>query len=144
MTEIIFKVNLFVTIFMVGVIWFVQIVHYPLFAKVSPSVFPEYLAWHARLTTFVVAPMMLLELLTGIFMLLHQPLHQFGRIGRVVNILSFGLILLIWYSTFFIQVPLHDKLQGSWNQEIGARLVLTNWIRTVAWSLRGILLIWVL
>ena len=42
--------NLCASLFMTGVIWFVQIVHYPLFANVSRSAFAEYERRHANLT----------------------------------------------------------------------------------------------
>ena len=49
------------TWFMTGLIWFVQIVHYPLFAKVGALAFKEYEHDHQRKTTWVVAPVMLIE-----------------------------------------------------------------------------------
>jgi hypothetical protein len=42
------------TLFMTGVIWFVQVVHYPLMARVGAAGFPDYEAAHARLTGYVV------------------------------------------------------------------------------------------
>jgi hypothetical protein len=50
-----------------------------------------------------------------------------------------GLTLIIWASTFFVQVPLHDKLAGGFDSDAHRLLVNTNWIRAVAWSLRGII-----
>lgn len=49
------------TLFMVGVIWFVQVVHYPLFPRVGPEKFSLYLEAHSRLTTYVVGSPMLVE-----------------------------------------------------------------------------------
>ncbi len=47
-------------LFMTGLIWFVQIVHYPLFARVlrntAPDAFRAYEASHANRTSFVVFP----------------------------------------------------------------------------------------
>lgn len=62
----IFIVHLAATLSMVGLIWFVQIVHYPLFAYVGAEKFIAYEAAHARLTTWVVAPPMLTEALTAL------------------------------------------------------------------------------
>ena len=51
------------TLYMTGLIWFVQVVHYPLMAAVGRDGFAAYESAHARLTTFVVAPGMLVEAL---------------------------------------------------------------------------------
>ena len=42
------------TLFMTGLIWFVQVVHYPLFSEVEPGDFLRYHAAHPRRTTRVV------------------------------------------------------------------------------------------
>ncbi len=52
--------------FMVGVIWFVQVVHYPLFSRVGDSGFAAYSGAHSRLTGFVVGPPMLVEAATAV------------------------------------------------------------------------------
>ena len=44
------------TLFMTGVIWFVQCVHYPLFASVGEEGFRNYEERNSALTTWVVAP----------------------------------------------------------------------------------------
>ena len=46
------------TLYMTGLIWFVQVVHYPLMARVGEDGFAEYEKHHQRLTTWVVAPPM--------------------------------------------------------------------------------------
>jgi hypothetical protein len=61
------------TLVMVGVIWFVRVVHYPLFEQVGKAAFAAYETAHARLTTWVVAPTMLVEALTGGLLLWHRP-----------------------------------------------------------------------
>ena len=50
--------NLSTTLFMVGVIWFVQVVHYPLFSRVGGEGFALYSKAHSRLTTYVGPPML--------------------------------------------------------------------------------------
>jgi hypothetical protein len=57
-----------------------------------------------------------------------------------------GLALLagIWLSTFLLQVPQHNVLLQGFAEEAHRKLVITNWIRTVLWSCRGILVLWML
>ena len=69
MNETIFALHMFSTLAMVGLIWFVQVVHYPLFSSVGQSPFPEYERLHQKRTTLVVAPLMLIEALTATLIL---------------------------------------------------------------------------
>jgi hypothetical protein len=50
-----------------------------------------------------------------------------------------ALVAAIWLSTAAIQVPCHAKLAAGFDAEVHARLVSSNWIRTVAWTARGLL-----
>src|SRR4051812_47184292 len=58
---------------MVGIIWFVQIVHYPLFARVGAAQFPAYEGAHSSLTTAVVAAPMLIEASTSVLLVWQRP-----------------------------------------------------------------------
>ena len=127
------SVHVLVTLMMLGLIWFVQVVHYPLFKRVPAAVFTEYEKQHTALTFWVVAPLMLAELGTGIALIwMHGTLWSW--MGGV-------LIGINWLSTYFIQVPLHRRLSEGYDHASIIRLVNTNWIRTVAWTLRGGLLL---
>lgn len=131
--------NAAATMFMIGVIWFVQVVHYPLFAQAGSGGFPAYEARHTSLTSWVVAPPMLVEGITALL------LFRFPPTGVSTWQLSIGLALLavIWLSTAFFQVPCHKKLSQGFDAVVHRRLVGTNWIRTAAWSLRGLLVLWI-
>jgi hypothetical protein len=126
------------TWYMTGLIWFVQIVHYPLFAAVGSEEFSSYEQRHTSLTTWVVAPPMLLEVATAVLLFWFRPP------GVSVWQLWVGIILLaaIWLSTFLLQVPCHETLSNEFDEIVHQRLVSTNWIRTIAWSLRGLLVLW--
>ena len=66
-------VNLAATLFMVGVIWFVQVVHYPLFARVGAGGFSAYSGAHSRLTGLVIGPPMLAEAATTVALVVGPP-----------------------------------------------------------------------
>jgi hypothetical protein len=54
-------------------------------------------------------------------------------------------VAVAWLSTAFVQVPLHAALPSAAGDEraaLIARLVASNWLRTAAWTLRGVLLVW--
>lgn len=137
MDTLILRVHLFLTLYLAGVIWMVQLVHYPLMAKVGEGAFRAYEEAHTRRMTPVVMGQMLLELATGLYLLWQGA-------GEWMLWLNLGLLLLIWLSTFLVQVPLHNRLMAGWDQWAHQRLVKTNWIRTVAWTVRGILLLMLL
>jgi hypothetical protein len=129
--------HLTATLFMAGVIWFVQVVHYPLLARVGPGDAPGYERTHTRLTAWVVGPPMLAELATGILLLWVRPA------GVTVWTAGAGVALLgvIWLSTQFVQVPCHERLSRAFDPAVHRRLVASNWVRTAAWSLRGLLVL---
>jgi len=126
------------TLIMVGVIWYVQLVHYPLFYLADESRFIDFEAQHTRRTSWVVIPPMLAELVTAFLLLVSRP----AAISFTNATTGMGLVVLIWFSTFLLQVPQHEILSKGYNQQACIKLVNTNWIRTVAWSARGVLAIW--
>lgn len=123
------------TLAMVGLIWFVQIVHYPLFAKVGRQHFAEYEWLHQARTAQVVGPLMLTEALTATLLLL----SDLPPAARHLAWLGMGLLVLIWLSTVLLQVPLHRHLAAGYDSRSAARLVSSNWLRTIAWTLRGLI-----
>jgi hypothetical protein len=118
---------------MFGLIWFVQIVHYPLFVFARAH-FTDFETQHRSLTGIVVAPLMLLELSTATLLLF----PSFG-VEVWVRCAAFALLGAVWVSTVLLQVPMHNLLNEGYYAAAHRRLVTTNWARTVAWSLRAVL-----
>lgn len=123
---------------MTGLIWFVQIVHYPMFKHVGAEAFRNYEHLHQRLTTWVVAPPMLTELLSALLLLFWGPI----RFPMYAAVIGLALLLLIWLSTAFVQVPKHRSLSNAYDAGVIDTLVLSNWIRTILWSVRAIMLLY--
>jgi len=126
------------TFSMVGMVWFVQRVHYPLFAGVGAQHFPAYERAHVSHTGPVVGPPMLIEAVTALA-LLALPI---SNVPHLLPWLGLGLLAAIWLSTWLLQVPRHRDLAAGFENSAHRRLVATNWIRTSAWSLRGLLVLW--
>ncbi|MEK7722746.1 MAG: hypothetical protein AAB336_00185 [Acidobacteriota bacterium] len=133
MSKIILIVNLASTLYLTGVIWLIQLVQYPFFAQVGRENFQEYHASHTFWITPVVAPAMILELITSVFLILYPPENIDGKLIW----LALFLTLTVWLSTFFLQVPMHEKLAQGFDAEAHRFLVNSNWIRTIAWTLRS-------
>ena len=123
------------TLTMTGVIWFVQVVHYPLFAAVPVEGFVAYEARHTHLTGFVVGPPMAVEGVTALA-LVAAPLDG---VPLALPWVALALLGIVTASTVALQVPLHGRLSERWDPADGARLVRTNWIRTIGWTIRGVL-----
>lgn len=122
-------------LFMTGLIWFVQIVHYPLFALIDESDFKEFHHEHTKKTTWVVAAPMMIELVSsGLAIFFSKDL------SILVLIMSFSMVFLIFLSTAILQVPLHNRLSLGKNLDLIRKLVLTNWIRTFLWTGKTLLL----
>jgi hypothetical protein len=134
--------NLAVTLCLVGLIWTIQIVHYPLFAHVGAAEFARYHALHNSLITFLVGPLMLAEV-AFTFGWLTEP----GDGPPWLPWVCAALVAVAWLSTALLSVPLHGALGAASADErpaLVARLVLTNWPRTLAWTARAALLLFAL
>ncbi len=131
--------NLAATLLMVGIIWFVQVVHYPLYTRISVDSFPRYEVDHIQLVTLVVGPTMLIEAGTALLMLVSPP----PQVPLWVLLFGLALVGVVWATTVFIHVPQHNALSNRFDETVHSAMIMTNWIRTVAWSVRGVLMLWV-
>lgn len=130
--NIIWTLQIFSTVFMTGLIWVIQLVHYPIFLFAEKKQFSHLHAFHSKRITYIVAPLMLLELCCAI-MLLKSVKIVF--ILRVLNLLS---VVMIWFVTAFLNIPRHNKLAIKYSAVEIQKLVRSNWPRTFLWSLRSL------
>jgi hypothetical protein len=119
---------------MAGLIWFVQVVHYPLFAAVGSPDFGAYHRAHARLTTLVVGPLMLGEAAACLWLVQQRP----PGVSPALIWSSVALLAVVWGATLFVSVPRHNLLAAGYDGAAQASLVSTNWIRTIAWTARAL------
>ncbi len=130
--------NLGIAGMMCGVFWTVQLAVYPLFRDIPPSAFVAYHERYTRWISVLVIPLMLLEAGAAFWLgWLVLP----GLVEHKIILLTLLLLALIWASTFFLQVPQHQRLAEGFDRQTHFLLVRTNWLRTSASSLRVALLI---
>ena len=129
--------HIFGTFFLTGLIWVIQLVHYPAFRFVEASQFISFEKLHTHRISLIVIPLMFTELLSGIYLV-------FSREAPLYLKYSFALVILIWASTFFLSVPLHTKLSLGKNLDTINKLIATNWPRTVLWTLRSSIIIFLI
>jgi len=137
--ELTFTLQLFSSYFLTGLIWTIQMVHYPAFRFVNENNFSSFAQIHSKQITKVVMPLMITELITAFLLILAKGLDQVGFTFFVTN---FVLVICIWASTFFLSVPCHNKLMKKRTEEVIERLISTNWPRTIFWTLKSLALLY--
>ena len=133
--HILVVLHAFSTMYMTGLIWFVQVVHYPLMARVGQSESTEYEREHTRLTGYVVGPPMLIEGISAALLLAVHPQLAWTWLAW----LGAALLAINTISTAAIQIPCHNALQQGFSTSTHQLLVRSNWIRTVAWTARAVI-----
>ena len=128
--------HLAATWLLVGLIWSIQLLVYPQFRRVKAEEFIEFHFAHCLRIGLLVAPLLLVEAGTAV-LLLRQGQRE------PPFLISVGLMPVIWLSTAVFQAPLHVKLMSGFDAEIIRRLTTTNWLRTLAWTARGVLVSYV-
>lgn len=137
----VYLLNLASSLYLVGLIWTIQSVHYKLLDRVGAESFVRYETDHNRLITPIVGPVMLVELVTSVLLVFGYSPPWMPRAVAIAGLVAVGLI---WASTLFLQVPCHNRLLSGFDLDTYRRLVNTNWIRTLLWSARGAVLLYVL
>jgi hypothetical protein len=113
-------------------IWLVQIIIYPGFSRIPSEDFVRYHRWYViRISAFVL-PLMICEVIVTVACVM---LGDYSY----PHLLPAFLVAVVWLSTFLLQVPIHNRLQSRKDDALIGRLVGTNWIRTIAWSLKAII-----
>ncbi len=131
----VFFFHLIFSAIMVGVIWVIQLVHYPSFHFIDKDIYDSFQKFHMNKISIIVIPVMILELVTGFLLLI-------GNSKNILIIISFGILILIWGITGLFFSDAHGKLISGYNELIVNKLVSMNWIRTVLWTFKMILLLY--
>ena len=125
--------QVFASVGMFGVIWVVQLAHYPLMRFVPADRFTAFETAHRARISWVVGPLMALEGICVLAFLFAPPAGLPGWLpwaGAVAEAVAIG-------TTVFVSAPLHLRLNERFDPAALDRLIATNWIRTVAWTARA-------
>ena len=126
--------HLIATSVMVGVIWVIQLVHYPSFHFVELKQYTTFQRFHMSRISYVVIPAMLTELFTLILIVISMD-----KIDILVAA-SAILLIFIWLMTAVFFSGVHQKLTLGYDQTVVDKLVKLNWGRTLLWTLRLLLI----
>ncbi len=126
--------HLIFTSIMTGVIWVIQIVHYPSFHFIEKELYTAFQKFHMNKISIIVIPIMLAELITGMMLFLDRSSKS------PFLIISFVILVLIWLITGVFFSKAHNELIAGYQELVINQLVAMNWIRTLLWTLRLLLL----
>ena len=126
--------HLTATSVMVGVIWVIQLVHYPSFHFVELKQYNTFQRFHMSRISYVVIPAMLTELFTLFLIIISMD-----QIDTLV-LASAILLIFIWLMTAVFFSGVHQKLTLGYDQTVVDKLVKLNWGRTLLWTLRLLLI----
>jgi hypothetical protein len=134
-------IHLAATLFMVGLIWTIHYVHYPLFAYVGESTYASFQAAHVeRIGKLLFVPWLTEGItLIGVLALAFLGTHKVLRVPAVINGAAMAVVLVI---SGFWSAPAHAKLADGFDTSIHDQLMTVNLIRTLAWTVCGICAIW--
>jgi hypothetical protein len=129
-------INLAIALIATGLIWTIQLVHYPSMKFIPEEKFTAYHNFHTQRISILAMPIMLIELFTSLGLF-----YQNGSSYNHIFTINLILVILIWISTFLIQVPMHNTLSSAKNARVLNNLILSNWIRTILWTARSLLMV---
>jgi hypothetical protein len=138
MLHMILILNLFSSFFLCGLIWTIQLVHYPMFHYIDKTGFTSYIAFHGFRISWIVIPVMITELVTSFALVLISAPFFYYHISGLIT------VILIWTTTLFVQLPLHQRLSKNRSEYLIRKLIRTNWIRTALWTFKSLLAIAIL
>lgn len=116
-----------------GLIWTIQLAHYPAFIHIDEARAPAFHQEHSAALSLVAAPLMIGELCVASALFMFQTSNL-----SLVNLVTVGTT---WLLTFALSVPVHNRLAKEWNKDLIHKLIRTNWPRTIVWTARIPLLI---
>ena len=128
--KIFIHISLFSNLIMVGVSLITHFVTYPSFRLIKSSLFSEFHKSYTNKMLFIVAPVMILELISSLFLVIFDVSDNNTEIGLLIS------LLLIWFLTFFIIVPIHNKLTVNYNKDLNQKLIKYNGLRTIFWIIK--------
>lgn len=120
-----------------GVSWFLQVVHYPLFARVGRRRFSRYGAAHRLVHPLVLWPLMVVELITAL------ALAASAQSIIRPELQAAGLVLLacVWGLTIRIQRSPAKALETAFYPAALRSLLRLHCFRTTCWNLRVVVVV---
>ena len=127
-------IHLISTSMMVAIIWIVQILHYPTFKFIDQKKYEEFQDFHMKRISYLIIPIMFVELSSGVIVLIIDS-SLYTPFG-----VSLMLLIFIWILTALLFSKVHAYLLKGYDEDSINKLIDLNWIRTIFWTVRFIIL----
>ena len=128
-------IEIIINSFLVGIILTTQFSTYPLLLQINTKDFNQYHTIYIKSISYIVGPLMTFEVVIN--------MYNFLTIPNNLNYyyLTSLILIFIWISTIFIQVPIHNILNHKFDKDLVIQLIKSNWIRTLLWPTKLLLLV---
>lgn len=127
---------------MVGLIWTIHFVHYPLFSFVGEKEYVAFQAEHVERIGRVLLVPWAIEGACVAILLLTVLRGQYRRLAPPVVIGAGAMAVILGISAFF-SAPAHGKLADGFDAAVHSDLMLADLFRTLAWTVRGAIAVWI-
>ena len=127
--------NLACAFFLTGLVWVLQVVHFPSMPRVGRDGFRDFARSSRARNTALMSGPMLIELIAAAWLAIVM------RGG--LPLFAGALVVVIWAVTWGRIAPLHARLIRGYDAALVRRLIAWNWARTAAWSLRSATMMWI-
>lgn len=114
-----------------AVIWFVQLVHYPLYAEIDADHFAQYHAGHLKRARWMLAPVFLGECALAIGLVAWVDVAQARWAWG--GLVAYGLGMVLTVTTI---EACYRRLNRGFDVDAWRGLLRWNWARVVLWSAR--------
>ena len=117
-----------VTGYLVGLIWLIQLIHYPAFRHIDPASWGTFHQAHSAVLGLLAGGPMIISLLVGTWLAY--------TVGDARQYAVWGCEIVAWVVTFALSVPEHTRLARAKEDAAISRLIRWNWLRTLAWTVK--------
>ena len=118
--------NLVVAALLCGLIWTIQVVHYPLFALIGEDRWVAYGDAHRQRITWLVLPLMTANVALAAALAAGEP--------GALTLVNAALPVTIFIATGLVYARIHGELAPRFAPERLRLLVRLNWLRTLGWT----------
>ena len=125
-------IHLLSTGFMVGLIWTIHVVHYPLFAFVPEPYEPFQSEHMRRITRLLVVPWGI-EVSTALGLILTAGTAS----QQLWSLVGGALVVAIVAVTGLLAAPAHGRLLERFDEQEHRQLMRIDFVRTLLWTARG-------
>ena len=125
MEQLFLKINIYSNIYLIAISVMVQLIIYPSFKNYDNSNFRSFHSSYTKKMFFIVGPIMIIELLTTLYLVIKNTF-----------LFPSTIVALIWLTTFFLIVPVHNSLNSAFSIRTHKKLLRLNIVRTSFWVLK--------